>query len=241
MLRLQPGTCWKTYRTEEARAVGGRIEIKICGLTNVDSVDAAVAADADWLGAVFFPPSPRAVTAEDAAEMFDALPETVGTVGLFVDPDDALLDHVLNNVRLDMIQLHGQESPDRIDWIRQEYAVPVMKALGVAEAADLQKARDYADHADRLLLDARPPEGADRPGGHARAFDWSVLTGWEAPLPWMLAGGLTPESVAEALRATGARAVDVSSGVESTRGKKDPALIARFCAAVRAAEGSQRS
>ncbi|WP_299436563.1 phosphoribosylanthranilate isomerase [uncultured Rhodospira sp.] len=216
------------------------VEIKICGLTDVEAVDAAVAAGADWLGAVFFEPSPRAVTAEAAAELFDALPETVGTVGLFVDPDDALLDLVLNHVRLDLIQLHGQESPERVDAIRLEFGRPVMKAIGVADADDLARAATYAEHADRLLLDARPPAGADRPGGHARAFDWSVLTGWVSPLPWMLAGGLTPETVADAIRATGARGVDVSSGVERTRGSKDPALIARFCAAVRAAEGTER-
>lgn len=215
---------------------GGPIEIKICGLADVDSVDAAVAAGADWLGAVFFPPSPRAVTAAAAAEMFDALPETVGTVGLFVDPDDALLEAVLAHVRLDLVQLHGHENPARVDAIRLEYAVPVMKAVGVATADDLAAAAAYAGHADRLLLDARPPPGADRPGGHARAFDWSLLAGWAAPLPWMLAGGLTPETVAGALRATAAPGVDVSSGVERARGVKDPTLIARFCAAVRAVE-----
>ncbi|MBB4285153.1 phosphoribosylanthranilate isomerase [Roseospira goensis] len=215
------------------------IEIKICGLTDPDAVDAAVEAGADWLGAVFFAPSPRAVTAEQAADLFDGLPDDVGTVGLFVDPDDALLDQVLTRVRLDLIQLHGQESPARVDAIRLEYGRPVMKALGVATRADLAAAQAYADHADRLLLDARPPPGADRPGGHARAFDWSILAGWTAPLPWMLAGGLTPETVAAALRATGAPAVDVSSGVERAKGVKDPALIARFCAAVRAAEADR--
>lgn len=212
------------------------IEIKICGLTDVEAVDAAVAAGADWLGAVFFPPSPRTVTAEDAAEMFDALPDDVGTVGLFVDPDDALLDQVLAHVRLDLLQLHGQESPARVDAIRLEYGRPVMKALGVATIEDLQTVAAYLDHADRLLLDARPPAGADRPGGHARAFDWSILQGWRAPLPWMLAGGLTPDTVAQAIRATGAPGVDVSSGVERKRGVKDPMLIERFCTAVRAAE-----
>ncbi|MQX35924.1 phosphoribosylanthranilate isomerase [Roseospira navarrensis] len=217
-----------------------RVEIKICGLTDVDAVDAAVAAGADWLGAVFFPPSPRAVTAEDAAELFDALPETVGTVGLFVDPDDALLDHVLHHVRLDLIQVHGRETPERIDSIRLDFGLPVMKVLGVSTAADLEAARAYVDHADRLLLDAKPPAGADRPGGHAVPFDWSILAGWRAPLPWMLAGGLTPETVAEAIRATGAPGVDVSSGVERSKGIKDPALIDRFCAAVRATEGSPR-
>jgi len=213
------------------------VEIKICGLSDADAVEAAVNAGADWLGAVFFPPSPRAISAEDAAAFFDALPEDVGTVGLFVDPDDALLDHVLNHVRLDLIQLHGQESPERVDSIRLDFGLPVMKALGIAAPADLEATFAYADHADRLLLDAKPPPGADRPGGHATAFDWSILAGWRAPLPWMLAGGLTPETVAEAIRATGALGVDVSSGVERAKGVKDLELIDRFCAAVRAAEG----
>lgn len=214
-----------------------RIGIKICGLRDVESVDAAVAAGADWLGVVFFPPSPRAVTAEEAAEVFDALPETVATVGLFVDPDEALLDHVMAHVRLDLIQLHGQESPDRVDAIRLDYGRPVMKAVGIASLADLERARTYEGHADRLLLDARPPPGADRPGGHAMPFDWTLLDGWRTSLPWMLAGGLTPDTVAEAVRRTGAPAVDVSSGVESRKGVKDAGLIARFCAVVRALEG----
>jgi len=213
------------------------VEIKICGLNNADAVEAAVNAGADWLGAVFFPPSPRAISAEEAADFFDALPDDVGTVGLFVDPDDALLDHVLNHVRLDLIQLHGQESPERVDSIRLDFGLPVMKALGIATPADLEATFAYADHADRLLLDAKPPPGADRPGGHATAFDWSILVDWRAPLPWMLAGGLTPETVAEAIRATGALGVDVSSGVERAKGVKDLKLIDRFCAAVRAAEG----
>ncbi len=209
------------------------IEIKICGLRDRATVEAAVEAGADWLGAVFFAPSPRAVTAGQAADMFDGLPGVVGRVGLFVDPDDALLDHVLSHVRLDLIQFHGSESPARVDAVWREYAVPVMKALGVSSAADLAAAEAYVDHADRLLLDAKPPPGADRPGGHAAAFDWSILQGWAAPLPWMLAGGLTPDTVAEALRRTRAPGVDVSSGVERARGVKDAALIARFCEAVR--------
>lgn len=221
--------------------MSGRVEIKICGLRDGESLAAAVEAGADWLGAVFFAPSPRAVEAEQAAEMFDGLPADVGRVGLFVDPDDALLDHVLGHVRLDLIQFHGAETPARVDAVGREYAVPVMKALGVATAEDLRAAEAYVGFADRLLLDAKPPPGADRPGGHAAAFDWSILAGWRAPLPWMLAGGLTPDTVAEAIRRTGAAAVDVSSGVERARGVKDPALIARFCDAVRAAEAGRET
>ena len=216
--------------------MSARVEIKICGLRDAESVAAAVEAGADWLGAVFFAPSPRAVEAEQAAGMFDGLPDDVGRVGLFVDPDDALLDHVLGHVRLDLIQFHGSESPARVDAVGREFAVPVMKALGVASADDLWAAEAYVGFADRLLLDAKPPPGADRPGGHAAAFDWSILADWRAPLPWMLAGGLTPDTVAEAVRRTRAPAVDVSSGVERAKGVKDGDLIARFCAAVRAAD-----
>ncbi|CCG06929.1 phosphoribosylanthranilate isomerase [Pararhodospirillum photometricum] len=211
--------------------------IKICGLTEEDGVDAAVEAGVDMIGFVFFPPSPRAVTPERAAELLDAIPypDEGGPlrVGLFVDPDDETVNAVMNAVRLDLIQLHGQETPERVEALRLEFGIEVMKALPVGSAEDLAAAQAYAGVADRLLLDAKPPAGADRPGGNAQAFDWSLLEGWEAPLPWVLAGGLTPETVAEAIKQTKAPAVDVSSGVESAPGIKDPEHIRRFVAAVR--------
>ncbi|MCF8483359.1 MAG: phosphoribosylanthranilate isomerase [Rhodospirillum sp.] len=213
--------------------------IKICGLRTEEGLDAALAGGADMIGLVFFPPSPRNISVEEAMDLLDIVPhaEEGGPlrVGLFVDADDATLDAVVSRVRLDMLQFHGQEKPERVNWARLEYGLPIIKALPVSEAKDLERAKDYADSADQLLLDARPPEGADRPGGHAAAFDWSLLDGWESPLPWILAGGLTSDNVAEALAKTGARAVDVSSGVETEKAVKDPARITAFIAAVRSA------
>jgi len=213
------------------------VEIKICGLTDEETVEAAIEAGADYLGLVFFPKSPRAVTPERAAELVSWLPEPVCRVGLLVDPDDATLEAILSHVRLDLIQLHGHESPERVEAIRLDYGLPVMKAIPVAEAADLVAAEAYLGAADRLLFDARPPRGATLPGGNATAFDWTLLAGRPWPLPWMLAGGLTPATVAEAIRISGAKAVDVSSGVETAPGQKDPDLIRAFIAAARAAAG----
>lgn len=207
--------------------------VKICGLTEDEGLDAAIDAGADFLGLVFFPRSPRFITPADAGELFQYLPEEMKVVGLFVDPSFADIEQVLNSVRLDMIQLHGSESPERIEEIRQEFGHPVMKAIPVSSAADLDAAHDLAEVSDWLLFDAKPPKDADRPGGNALSFDWSLLQGRTWPCPWMLAGGLTPDNVAEAIRMSGALAVDVSSGVESAPGIKNPDLIARFIAAAK--------
>ncbi|MGB0747475.1 MAG: phosphoribosylanthranilate isomerase [Magnetospiraceae bacterium] len=204
------------------------ISVKICGLKTEDAVDAAVEGGAAYLGAVFFPPSPRAVTAFQAAELFEFVPEEVQKVGLFVDPDDALLASVLTHVRLDILQLHGQELPGRVDRLRLDWGLPVMKALPIAEAADISAARAYDGIADFLLFDAKPPKGATRPGGNAVAFEWSLLHGTQWQSPWMLAGGLTAENLAEAVRASGATTVDVSSGVETAPGEKSPEKIRAF-------------
>lgn len=206
--------------------------VKICGITDEDGLAAAVANGADFIGMVFFPPSPRFITPEQAAELVDLLPDEVRKVGLFVDPDDATLHQVLSGVRFDLIQLHGTESPERVEGIRQEWAVPVMKMIPVSAADDLIAAEAYFDVADWLLFDARPPAGSTRPGGNAVAFDWSILQGRSWPLPWMLAGGLTPENVADAIRASGAQAVDVSSGVEDRPGVKSADRIRAFIDAV---------
>lgn len=211
------------------------VEVKICGINDEDAMEAAVEAGADYVGLVFFPPSPRFLSFEEAAELSHMLPEDVGVVGLFVDPDDALIERALHHVRLDVVQLHGAESAARVEAIRLEFGHPVMKSIAVASAADLDAAQDMAEVADRLLFDARPPAGAVLPGGNARAFDWSLLAGRRWPCPWMLAGGLTPDNVAEAIRASGAGAVDVSSGVESAPGVKDVGKIRRFIAAARGA------
>jgi phosphoribosylanthranilate isomerase len=211
------------------------VDVKICGINDEDSMDAAIEAGADYVGLVFFPPSPRAVTPERAAELVEFAPGDVSKVGLFVDPDDATLDRVLTRVRLDLLQLHGHESPERIEAIRLEYGLPVMKVIPVAAAEDLAAAEPYLAVTDRLLFDAKPPKGAVLPGGNAVSFDWSILTGRKWGVPWMLAGGLTFANVAEAIRISGAPAVDVSSGVESAPGVKDADKIRAFIQAVRAA------
>ena len=210
------------------------VAVKICGLTDADSVEAAIKGGADFLGFVFFDASPRHVAVEQAADLIEAVPETVPCVGLFVDPADALLDAILGQVRLDYVQLHGSETPDRFDAIRLEYGVPSIKALGVADESDVRSGDRFVGHADRLLFDAKPPPEADRPGGNAEAFNWPLMKGYSGVLPWFLAGGLTPDTVAKAIAQSGAEAVDVSSGVESAPGQKDPALIQAFLEAAKA-------
>jgi phosphoribosylanthranilate isomerase len=209
------------------------VKVKICGLTDEDSVEAAIEAGADMLGVVFFANSPRAVSIERAAEILQWVPPEVLKVGLFVEPTDSLLNKVMNNVRLDFFQLHGAESPERVEQVRQEYGMPVIKALGISSPADLNAAAAYDLVADWLLFDAKPPIGAERPGGNALAFDWSILQGRTWACPWLLAGGLTIDTVADAISRSGASAVDVSSGVESAPGVKDAKLIADFIAAAK--------
>ena len=211
------------------------VDVKICGLTDEDSLAAAVEAGAAYVGLVFFDKSPRSISAVQAAQLIDGLPGDVRRVGLFVDPSDDVLSATLAHVRLDLLQLHGAESPDRVDAVSQEFGVPVMKALGVSAPEDVAAARAYDAVAERLLFDAKPPAGADRPGGNAVAFDWALSTRYDGPLPWMLAGGLTTDNVAEAIKVSGAQAVDVSSAVERAPGQKDPDLIRAFIAAARGA------
>jgi phosphoribosylanthranilate isomerase len=206
-------------------------EVKICGITDEEALDAAVSGGASYIGMVFFAKSPRFITPERAAELLDGLPEDICRVGLFVDPSDSDLEIALSQVRLDLIQTHGVTSPERVEAIRNEFAMPVMTALSVESAADINAARRFEEVADRLLFDAKPPKGSDRPGGNAVSFDWSLLRGQKFAVPWMLAGGLTPENVAEAIRISGAGAVDVSSGVESIPGVKSPEKICAFLAA----------
>jgi len=206
--------------------------VKICGLTDEDSIDVALDAGADFLGFVFFDKSPRNVTAEQAAELTQFV-EGVEKVGLFVNPTDEFLAEVLTHVRLDILQFHGDESPERLDQIRQDFAIPVMKSLAISDAEDLRAAEAFFPVVDYLLFDATPPKGSDRPGGNAVSFDWTLLQAFHCPVPWLLAGGLTPENVAEALRVSGAAGVDVSSGVEKAPGIKDAEKIRRFIAAIK--------
>ncbi|MFO1165993.1 MAG: phosphoribosylanthranilate isomerase [Paracoccus sp. (in: a-proteobacteria)] len=206
------------------------VTVKICGLTEPAGLAAAVAAGARYVGFVFFAKSPRHVSPEQAADLAAQVPLGIAKVGLFVDPDDALLRAVLGKVPLDMIQLHGAETPARVAEVKALTGLPVIKAVGLAEPADLDALWDYGLVADMLLIDAKPPKGAALPGGNGVAFDWRLLAGRQILKPWLLAGGLTPDNVAEAIRLTRAPGIDVSSGVESAPGIKDPDRIRRLIA-----------
>lgn len=201
------------------------ISVKICGLRDPAHVTAAAEAGARYVGFVFFPKSPRHLEIPDAAALAAAVPMGICKVALTVNADDAMLDALTAAVPLDMLQLHGSESVERVAQVKARYGLPVMKAIGVGERADLAQLDAYAGVADQLLVDAKPPKGADLPGGNGLAFDWTLLQNRVWRCPWMLAGGLTPANVAEAIKRTGARQVDVSSGVESSAGVKDAALI----------------
>ena len=207
------------------------IRVKICGLRTPADIQAVADAGAAYAGFVFFEKSPRHVTLQQARDMAFAAPVGLAKVALTVDADDAVLDQIIEAVPLDMLQLHGHETPDRVAEVRARYGLPVMKAVGVADEGDLAAIFDYSTVADQLLIDAKPPKTAVLPGGNGLSFDWRLVAQRRWLRPWMLAGGLTPENVAEAIRLTGAPGVDVSSGVESAPGVKDPALIRAFCAA----------
>lgn len=207
------------------------IQVKICGLTNSTSLAAAVTAGARYVGFVFFPKSPRHILVPEAAHLAASVPVGVCKVALTVNADNAFLDQLAEAVPLDMLQLHGAESPDRVAEIQERYRLPVMKAVGVADESDLAGLSDYMQVANQVLVDAKPPKHANLPGGNGLAFDWRLIAGRRWTVPWMLAGGLTPANVAEAVRLTGARQVDVSTGVESAPGVKDVGMIAKFVAA----------
>lgn len=215
--------------------VATKICAKICGVSDRAAIDAAVAGGARYVGFVFFPKSPRHVTSGQAAELSALLPESVIPVALVVDPDDDLIAEIDTQAGVKMFQLHGNESPERVAEIRLRTGKQVMKAIKVSDAADFDAAAAYLDVADMLLFDAKPPpEMANAlPGGNAISFDWTLLAGRDWPLPWMLSGGLDAENVAEAIRVSGASAVDVSSGVESVPGVKDAVRIADFLEAVK--------
>jgi phosphoribosylanthranilate isomerase len=193
---------------------------------------AAVEGRAAYVGLVFYPPSPRAVTPEQAASLNAGVPDHIAKVGLFVDADDVTLQRVLDVVALDILQLHGNETPQRVAEIKKMFGVPVMKAVRIAGPDDVARAADFVAVSDRLLFDAQAPAdmAGALPGGNGLAFDWQLLAEKEWPLPWMLSGGLTPDNLAQAAAVTGAVCVDVSSGVEASRGVKDPEKIARFLA-----------
>lgn len=211
------------------------MEVKICGLRSRGDLAAAAAAGAAYGGLVVFPPSPRHVSPADLRWIAAGpRPEGLKLVALTVDATDAELEAVLEAIPIDMLQLHGSETPERAADVRARFGRPVMKAVGVAEEGDLDGLPDYADAVDMFLIDARPAPGAVLPGGNGVAFDWRLIRDVAWPRPWMLAGGLTPDNVAEAIRLTGAERVDVSSGVEKARGVKDPERMAAFVRAARA-------
>jgi len=203
-------------------------KIKICGLSDARHVDAAVVAGATYLGFVFFAKSPRNVSIDQARALTINLPAGITKVALTVNADNATLDEIVNAVPLDLLQLHGNETPARVAEVKARYGLPVIKAIGISDRADLTVIDSYAQVADQLLIDAKPPKNAQLPGGNGLAFDWRLISGRRWNLRWMLAGGLTPDNVAQAVRLTGAAQVDVSSGVESAAGVKDSELIARF-------------
>ncbi len=205
-------------------------KVKICGLREAGDVAAAVRGGAAYVGLVFYPPSPRAIGIDAARALAVGVPPGVAKVALVVDADDALLDAITAGVPLDMLQLHGSESPERVAAVRDRYGLPVMKAVGIAGEEDLPLLDAAERAADQVMVDAR---ATALPGGNGAAFDWQLIAGRRWSKPWMLAGGLTAQNLAEAVRLTGARQVDVSSGVESSRGIKDAALIEAFLTAAR--------
>jgi phosphoribosylanthranilate isomerase len=208
-----------------------KTKTKICGLTTADTMAAALAGGADYVGLVFFAKSPRNVSLQDAAKLAQLARGKAQIVALVVNADDAMLTELIEHVAPDVLQLHGSESPERVADIKIRYGRRVWKALPVETAADAERAFAYVDHAG-ILFDAKPPKDALLPGGNGHAFDWSVLTALNGRLNYMLSGGLNPDNVAQALRATSAWGVDVSSGVERAPGVKDAVLIQRFLRAV---------
>ena len=206
--------------------------IKICGISTPATLDAAIAARADYVGLVFYPPSPRYLPLPRAADLGARAAGRIGKVGLFVDAEDAAIVGAVGAAKLEALQLHGGETPQRAAELRARFGVPVWKVIAVASAADIARADAYAGAADLILFDAKTPKGT-LPGGMGLVFDWALLSAYRGSLPWGLAGGLSIDNVAEAVRLTGAPLVDTSSGVESAPGVKDVDKIAAFCKAAR--------
>lgn len=206
------------------------VEVKICGLSTPETMAAAVEAGADFVGVIFFPPSPRAVTPALAGELLKPVGARAIKVGLLVDAEDALIEEALRSAPLDLLQLHGNESVERVAAIRAGFGVPVMKVIKIRGAEDVARVEDFLEVSDRILFDAAPPADMDNPlpGGNAVSFDWTYLKGKSWPKPWMLAGGLTVENLSRAVELSGASALDVSSGVEDRPGVKNPDKIRAF-------------
>ncbi len=204
------------------------VDVKICGLGSPDAVAAAVQGGASYLGFVFFDASPRSLTPVEAARLMTGTPDGIIRVGVVVDPSDEALAAIVAETKLDMLQLHGNESPHRTAEIRHNFGLGVIKAIAVSCADDINNAHSFEDIADILMFDAKPPKGADRPGGHALAFDWQLMSGRTWNRPWILAGGLNAANIVDAVGISGAATVDVSSGVEDSPGIKNPDMIRKF-------------
>ena len=204
------------------------VRSKLCGLNTVQDIDAATQAGAAYVGFVFFAKSPRNLDIAEARELVLRVPVGIAKVALVVNADNIFLDQITASVPLDMLQLHGDESLERVAEVKARYGLPVMKALGIATSEDVERAQTYSGVADQLLLDAKPMAGQYLPGGNGFSFDWTLLQGQTWSVPWMLAGGLTPANVASAVQLSGAQQVDVSSGIEITPGQKSPELMMKF-------------
>lgn len=210
-------------------------DFKICGIKDSDNLDATIRAGARWVGFVFFPKSPRHVGFDQAASLVRQAAGRIETVALMVEPEDALVARVTDSVNPDWIQLHGKEDPRRCADIKARTGKKIIKAFGISRRDDLAAIEPYLDVVDMVLFDAKPPKDSNLPGGNAVSFDWTILQGFESRKPWMLSGGLNPDNVGDALRISGATILDISSGVEASRGVKDPALIAAFADEIRQA------
>ena len=212
------------------------VAAKICGIRDVATLECAIESGASAVGFVFYPRSPRSLTAAAAGELAAAAGSGITRIGVVVDPDDDLLDEILSVTPLDMLQLHGSESPERLAQIRERFQIAVMKAIKISKPADLSAADDYAATADKLMFDGKAPKlmAGAMPGGNRVTFDWRMLEGRTWPLPWILSGGLDPENIDDAITISGAREVDVSSGVENAPGEKNLDLVREFLSRVRA-------
>lgn len=215
------------------------VPVKICGLKTEEAVDAALKGGAAYIGFIFFAKSPRNIAPQEAARVAERARGRAKIVAVTVNADDAVLSEIVDVLNPDYLQLHGSESASRVADIKRRFGLPVIKAFAVRETADLDAVRDYAGVADLFLFDAKPPAGSDLPGGNGIAFDWSILSGLDTDLDYLLSGGLNAGNVGEAIAGTGAPAIDVSSGVERAPGEKDPGLIAGFFDAIRRAEQRQ--
>ena len=211
------------------------LDIKICGLRTADALAAALAGGASHVGFIFFAKSPRNISPDDAGQLRKAALGKAKAVAVTVDADDAFLDEIVNAMSPDMLQLHGSETPERVAAVKLRYGLPVMKALSVSQTGDIEAIRPYIGVADRFLFDAKPPKGAELPGGNGVAFDWRLLQGLDRSIDYMLSGGLDAANIGEALRLANPLGIDISSGVESAPGVKDAALIDAFFRAVRVA------